>query len=111
MWLGLPALEELLRALEAGGNHLWCTHDSVLLPLVTLMDLFDFGTVANASNASRVMPMASRLVLRRLVGGRVCVHFNGRLVAVEPRGLKRLRDIAESVSFDAICTPPELADL
>ena len=111
IWLGLPALQKLVLSLDSGGNHLWCTHDSVSLPLVTLMDLFDFGTVAAESNASRLMPMASRLIVRRVAGGPLCIHFNGRLVGVEPRGLQRLREIAESRSLEAVCASPGFAEL
>lgn len=81
MWLGLPVVRQLETALASGGTHIFCTHDSVLFPIVTLLDLFDLGRAPEHSNASRIMPMASRLVLRRVASGRICAHYNGRLVA------------------------------
>ncbi|CAM9215493.1 unnamed protein product [Discosporangium mesarthrocarpum] len=55
-------------------------HDSTVLPLAALMELFDLGTDPQKSQASRLCPFSSRLVVEMFHCGKILVHYNGLVV-------------------------------
>ncbi|CAM9101685.1 unnamed protein product [Choristocarpus tenellus] len=59
---------------------LFFTHDSTVLPLAALMNLFDLGENAETSEASKMCPFASRLVVELFDCGTILVYYNGMLV-------------------------------
>lgn len=106
MWLGQPLIQKLQASLLTG-NHIWCTHDVILFPLVTLLNLFELGPSPEVSNASWIMPMASRLILRRMANGRICVHYNGKLVRTMNVSVWR-NEFVGGPTFEDVCSFAEL---
>lgn len=82
-------MESARRELEEGGLattrsspvvDAFFTHDSLVLPFAALLGLFDLGSIAIDSGASRMCPFASRVVVELTSCGEIKVIYNGAVV-------------------------------